>query len=129
MRDFHSRGNRVATWYSPGLWSRSLNFGPRVQLQTSKIFGSGSRTIRSIKNHCLYNSLAPQTICLLNGNSKFKLRLNHSKFFGSGSSHPSAWAQAPQSRYSLPCGSMPSCRHTYVQRVLLKETVCFGYYC
>jgi len=45
-----------------GLWSRNSNF----QLQASKVFDSGSRTISPLKTkkHCIYlhNSLAPQTM-------------------------------------------------------------------
>jgi len=40
----------LSRYLNPGLWSRSSYFGLRLQLQASKCFGSGSRTIWFIEN-------------------------------------------------------------------------------
>jgi len=80
--------------------SRNSNFGLRLQLQVSKIFGTGSNLKKFLapaqerfsplktKNHCIICTVGLlQKLCLLNRNSNFRLQLrfHQSKLFGSGS--------------------------------------------
>ena len=78
-------------YFRAGLWSRNSVFGLRVQLSsrhlifldpapTSKDFGSVYKTIWSIKNHCIICTIGLlHKLCLLNRNSKLRLRLQSPK--------------------------------------------------